>query len=163
MSESEIKVSDKRIFTADGRLREEFAFLDEAGEAPRAAPEGAPAERPAPAPREPELLPPTIHPGPAVRTAPQAPLLDPAVSGLHAEAPSFFDLLALLAEPASVYLGEVTLPGGESALDLDLARFHIDLIAVLQQKTAGNLTAEEGAVLEDLVYQLRMRYVQQRG
>jgi hypothetical protein len=44
-----------------------------------------------------------------------------------------------------------------------MARFYIDLLAVLRQKTAGNLTAQEAAFLEDLLYRLRVRYVQKRG
>jgi hypothetical protein len=44
-----------------------------------------------------------------------------------------------------------------------MARLHIDLLAVLRQKTAGNLTAQEAAFLEDLLYRLRVRYVQKRG
>ncbi len=44
-----------------------------------------------------------------------------------------------------------------------MARLHIDLLDVLRQKTAGNLTAQERAFLEDLLYRLRVRYVQKRG
>ena len=44
-----------------------------------------------------------------------------------------------------------------------MARLHIDLLDVLRQKTAGNLTAQESAFLEDLLYRLRVRYVQKRG
>ena len=49
------------------------------------------------------------------------------------------------------------------AENLEMARLHIDLLEVLRQKTAGNLTAQEAAILEDLIYRLRMRYVQKRG
>ena len=73
------------------------------------------------------------------------------------------DLLAMLAEPISVYLGDAVLPDGQDAANLEMARFYIDLLAVLRQKTAGNLTAQEDAVLEDLLYRLRVRYVQKRG
>ena len=44
-----------------------------------------------------------------------------------------------------------------------MARLHIDLLDVLRQKTAGNLTAQELAVLEDFLYRARVRYVQKRG
>lgn len=77
--------------------------------------------------------------------------------------PSFIDLIAVLAEPISVYLGDVALPDGSSAEDLDAARFHIDLLDLLRQRTAGQTTAQERAVLEDLLYRTRMRYVQKRG
>ena len=169
MSSSEIKVSDKRMFTADGQLKEEYQFLESEAEAP--APETPRAEAPKPeAPRHPpppaareERPSPAGRPGPAPPPAREAPPLELPASHLQPGGPSFFDLLALLAEPASVYLGDVPMPGGQSAQDLDLARFHIDLLALLKDRTAGNLTAEEAAVLEDLVYQLRMRYVQKRG
>ena len=78
-------------------------------------------------------------------------------------APSFFDLVAMLAEPVALYLGDLALPDGEVAENLEMARLHIDLLDVLRQKTAGNLTAQESAFLEDLLYRLRVRYVQKRG
>ena len=63
----------------------------------------------------------------------------------------------------AIYLGDAKLPDGESAENLDMARLHIDLLEVLKNKTAGNLTAQEHTLLEDLLYQLRLRYVQKRG
>ena len=76
---------------------------------------------------------------------------------------SFYDLAAMLAEPVAIYLGDLELPDGGSAENLEMARLHIDLLDVLRQKTAGNLTAQESAFLEDLLYRLRVRYVQKRG
>jgi hypothetical protein len=178
VSDGDIKVSDKRMFTADGRLKEEYRFLDqEAAKGERAeAPAPREPEPPAQPPRKPQPLaadqpkprgerapePSPARPEAPPREARELPPLDPA-GHLQGEGPSFFDLLALLAEPASVYLGDVPLPGGQSAQDLDLARFHIDMLALLKAKTQGNLSAEESAVLDDLVYQLRMRYLQKRG
>ena len=43
---------------------------------------------------------------------------------------------------------------------LDLARHHIDMLAVLEEKTKGNLTEEESNTLAATVYELRNRYVQ---
>ena len=77
--------------------------------------------------------------------------------------PTFLDLVGLLTDPVPFYLGDATLPDGQSVENLDAARLHIDLLDVLRQRTAGNLTAQELAVLEDLLYQLRVRYVQKRG
>jgi hypothetical protein len=76
------------------------------------------------------------------------------------EGPSFFDLVAMLAEPVPIYLGDAQLPDGQSAENPEMARFYIDLMDVLRQKTLGNLSAEESAFLEDLLYRLRVRYVQ---
>ncbi len=69
----------------------------------------------------------------------------------------------MLAEPVSLYLGDIPLPDGQSAENLEMARLHIDLLDVLRQKTAGNVSAQESAVLEDVLYRLRLRYVQKRG
>ena len=50
-------------------------------------------------------------------------------------------------------LGEVQEP------DFDLARHHIDLLAMLQQKTKGNLTADEQRALDNSIVELRFRFV----
>jgi hypothetical protein len=144
VTEKSIKVTDKRMFTADGRLREEYQSIeDEApAQAPPAEPEPATPAEPAES-RTPRLEIPDLGPG-----------LAP---------PSFLDLVAMLAEPVSIYLGDLPLPDGQSAENLEMARLHIDLLALLRQKTAGNLTAQELGFLEDLLYRLRLRYVQKRG
>lgn len=152
----DIKVTDKRIFTAEGALREEFRFLE--NERPPAAEEPPPAAS-APAPERPAE--------PAARPAPPPPEPSPRLElpgtppGLGA--PTFYDLVALLAEPVAIYLGDAELPGGETHENLEMARLHIDLLDVLRQKTVGHLTAQESAVLEDVLYRLRLRYVQKRG
>jgi len=139
----EIKVTDKRMFTPEGELREEYRVLAE-----KSTTEPSPAiAAQAPPPEPPRPIEPTIDfPG-----SPQ---------GLG---PSFFDLAAMLAEPAAIYLGDAPLPDGEWAENLEMARLHIDLLDVLRQKTSGNLTAQESAFLEDLLYRLRVRYVQKHG
>ncbi len=124
-----------------------------------------PHRRPRPRRRRPD------RPEPEPAAPPPAAAAGPAGGGARVEipgappdgGPSFFDLLAVLAEPVSVYLGDVDLGDGGSAENLDAARAYIDLLDVLRRKTAGNLDAQETAVLEDLIYRLRMRYVQKRG
>jgi hypothetical protein len=69
----------------------------------------------------------------------------------------------MLAEPVPIYLGDARLPDGQVATNLELARLYIDLLEILRQKTAGNLDAQERAFLEDLLYRLRVRYVQKMG
>jgi hypothetical protein len=153
--DKEIKVTDKRMFTPDGKLREEYRFLDEKSTAepepaaPAVPPPAAEARRPEPTPQwEPQ------------RPADPIPQMELPPMPEELEAPSFFDLVAMLAEPVPIYLGDARLPDGQSAENLDTARFYIDLMDVLRQKTAGNLTAQESAFLEDLLYRLRVRYVQ---
>ena len=162
MSDAGIKVTDKRMFTADGELREEYRDLAEAAAAPAGLDE-APAGEPEPAPvRESPIAatpdqPPAGEPESPPRLA--LPHLGPGAAGT----PQFFDLVAALAEPASLYLGDVTLPDGQVAEDLEMARFHIDLLGVLAEKTVARLNAEEARFLDEVLYRLRLRYVQKRG
>jgi hypothetical protein len=52
-------------------------------------------------------------------------------------------------------------PGGEGQdPDFELARHNIDLLAMLQEKTKGNLTAEEQRALDNSITELRFRFVQ---
>jgi Domain of unknown function (DUF1844) len=149
----EIKVTDKRMFTPDGELREEYRVLAEKSTVPTAAAAAtAPAPEPAPAAR------PAPEPPPAASAHVELPEMPPELGG-----PSFFDLVAMLAEPVPIYLGDAVLPDGQDATNLEMARFYIDLLAVLRQKTAGNVTAQESAFLEDLLYRMRVRYVQKSG
>ena len=74
--------------------------------------------------------------------------------------PSFGTLLISLSTQALMHLGEIPdLEGGDARRDLAAARHIIDLIAVLERKTAGNLDADEAALLERILYDLRMRFV----
>jgi hypothetical protein len=150
----EIKVTDKRMFTPDGELREEYRVLAEKSTAATAT-EPAPAAAPS-SPAAPE--PPRRAPEPKAPAHLEMPELPPELGG-----PSFFDLVAMLAEPVPIYLGDAVLPDGQDATNLEMARFYIDLLAVLRQKTAGNLTAQESSFLEDLLYRMRVRYVQKSG
>ncbi|MFW6066159.1 MAG: DUF1844 domain-containing protein, partial [Planctomycetota bacterium] len=45
-------------------------------------------------------------------------------------------------------------------VDLDLAKFHIDTMAVLEEKTKGNLSDEEAKLLDQALYETRMTYVE---
>jgi len=49
---------------------------------------------------------------------------------------------------------------GKSIVDLDLAKFHIDCLTVLEEKTAGNLSENEKNLLDQVLYETRMHYVQ---
>lgn len=50
--------------------------------------------------------------------------------------------------------------GLEPTIDLDLARQNIDLLELMLEKTKGNRTAEEDRLLEQLLFQVRMRFVE---
>ncbi|MEM6458130.1 MAG: DUF1844 domain-containing protein [Planctomycetota bacterium] len=49
---------------------------------------------------------------------------------------------------------------GQPVMQLDLARYQIDLLAVLEEKTQGNLSDDEQKMLAGTLYELRSRYVQ---
>jgi hypothetical protein len=156
LSEKPIKVTDKRMFTAEGKLRDEYSFLEDERRGQVEAPAPAP-EREPPPPTPPDYAAPADE-----ADEPHARLEIPGTPpGLGA--PSFFDLVAMLAEPATLYLGDAVLPDGRSAENLEMARLHIDLLDVLRQKTAAHLSSQESAFLEDVLYRLRVRYVQKRG
>ncbi len=158
MNDDGMKVTDKRMFNAEGELREEFRFLEGEQE------EKPSTEKAAPARASGEEL--SAGQGEASEVRPQpAPTPPASVEAGAAEEgePSFYDLVALLAEPVALYLGDAQLAEGESVENLELARLHIDLMKILQKKTAGNLSADEKALLDDLLYRFQMRYVQKRG
>jgi hypothetical protein len=70
-------------------------------------------------------------------------------------------LLSGLATQALVCLGELENPFSKTMeADLPEAQFHIDMLEILQTKTKGNLTPEESRMLEGLLFDLRMRFVQ---
>jgi hypothetical protein len=65
-----------------------------------------------------------------------------------------------LASSVLVHLGEIEHPDSHQRTpDLPLAKQTLDLLGMLQAKTRGNLTQEETQVLENLLYDLRMKYV----
>jgi len=61
---------------------------------------------------------------------------------------------------AYVHLGDAPNPEGKSEFNLQLARQDIDLLGLLQEKTKGNLSGEEERLLDQALYDLRMRFVE---
>ena len=73
----------------------------------------------------------------------------------------FKGLIGLLASQAIMGLGAMPDPSGRGVvIDLDGARFAIDLLVVIQDKTKGNLDDEEAKELDTLIVELRARFVQ---
>jgi len=166
VANDEIKVTDKRMFTPEGELKDEFRHLeDSAAEAPP-APEAVADAEPVidqDSPRAPDPSEEAPASEPQRASEPERGRVEIPLASEGQDDLSFFDLVGLVAQPVAIYLGDAKLPGDESAENLDMARLHIDILEVLKNKTAGNLTAQEDAFLEDLLYQLRLRYVQKRG
>lgn len=69
-------------------------------------------------------------------------------------------LIMSIASSAVMAMGLAPNPqSGEVTKDKNMARFNIDLLLVLQEKTKGNLTSDEEKFLENLVNDLQMKYV----
>jgi len=83
------------------------------------------------------------------------------VSSPAAEAPavSFSSFVVSLATSAMTHLGQ----GPSPTVDLDMARQTIDLLAVLHEKTKGNLDDEERQLLETVLTETRTKYVEKAG
>jgi Domain of unknown function (DUF1844) len=159
MSEEEgktIRVVDRRMFTPEGELRAGFepeespepsrpsvAAANAAAPAAQAEAAAAP-PAPEPAPGRPEGFPTTEG-----EPAPSEPRSDFAriVSSLATTA---YAALGLLSDPAT----------GARHRDLAVARQMIDWLAVLEQKTRGNLSFEESDLLSRVLYELRLAYVE---
>lgn len=74
----------------------------------------------------------------------------------------FGTFLISVGSSALIHMGEAPDPvsGEKQPPNLPLAQQSIDLLALLQEKTKGNLTADEDRFLTTLLYDLRMKYVQ---
>jgi hypothetical protein len=73
---------------------------------------------------------------------------------------NFATFVISLCSSALIHLGIAPDPiTGEQQKDLAIAKQTIDMLAMLQEKTRGNLTEEEAQLLESMLYDLRMRYV----
>ena len=73
----------------------------------------------------------------------------------------FATFVLSLSHSALVHLGDAPDPsGGVPRREVAMAKQTIDLLAVLQEKTTGNLTGEEERLLDQVLYDLRMRYVE---
>jgi hypothetical protein len=73
----------------------------------------------------------------------------------------FHTFVLSLGSSALLHLGEIENPNdGFSQKDLPLAKHTIDILAMLEDKTKGNLTSAEEKLIESLLYDLRLRYVE---
>ena len=168
---SSFKVVDRRPFNPDGTPRELSPEEQEAAD--RAAPPpdlpAPPTTAPAPQSAAPSAAPPagtraeTPEPPRATETTaareqPRSgrdPLDDPA---------SFISLMMSLASNAAASLGMMPHPvTGETGVDLKTAKHWIDVLGMLESKTAGNRDPQEEQMLEGLLADLRMQYVSFSG
>jgi hypothetical protein len=75
---------------------------------------------------------------------------------------SFTAFVVSLASSAAIHFGDLPDPntGQLAEVNLDGAAQMIDILALLEEKTRGNLTLEERQVLEQVLYELRLRFVE---
>ena len=100
--------------------------------------------------------------------APAAPPAAANAAGVTAEAPvaafppvDFHTFVLSLGSSALLHLGEIENPNdGVSQKDLPLAKHTIDILVMLEEKTKGNLSTAEERLMESLLYDLRLRYVE---
>ena len=153
------KVTDRRLFNADG--------------SPREVP---PEERPAPEPSKAETAP-KADPQPAQATVTSDQTTSEASASLDVEddldreptpeevaaardPASFVNFLMSIASNAASALGMMEHPvTHERGVDLELGKHWIDVLGMLQKKTQGNLTTQEKQMLESLLSDLRMQFV----
>ena len=179
--ESEFKVSDKRLFTSDGELRD-------SAEQPAPPPVASTATATAvaePSISRPGSTTPETTPTPAA-TAPESDIPEPPtaseqqaqhdaykqssrdldtrveLSGHSAQElkMSFERFMASLYMTAMMQLGLMHEQGGQPGVDLIGARQTIDTLGMIAEKTKGNLTAKEQGFLQNCLYELRMAYVE---
>lgn len=73
---------------------------------------------------------------------------------------NFSNFIFSLSTSALIHLGEIPDPvTSKSSKSLPMAKQTIDILAVLQEKTKGNLTSDEEALIQNILYDLRMRFV----
>src|SRR5205085_6862141 len=73
----------------------------------------------------------------------------------------FIEFVMMQAQNAALFLGQIPNPQtGQAEVNLDVARMFIDQLAMIQEKTRGNLTSEESTVLRNTLSSLQMAFVE---
>jgi hypothetical protein len=76
----------------------------------------------------------------------------------------YYQLVLSVQAAAMQHLGKVMSPmTGKVERNLDAARYSIDMLDMLQRKTAGNLTSEEQKLLDHVLHELRLNYLDEAG
>ena len=153
------KVTDRRLFNADGSPR------DLPPEEPKAEVKAEPvaaATEPEPQPEPPvevQSAAPVAEEQEPIEEAIEDDLDDEEIEGAHDPA-SFVNFLMSIASNAASALGMMEHPvTHQREVDLELGKHWIDVIGMLQKKTKGNLTKQEEQMLEGFLSDLRMQYV----
>jgi len=142
---SSFKVEDRRRFSSEGELKPEF-------------------QRDEPAPAAVAATPPPSSPAPGASA--QANFTE--VKGAAGPAPetgdsdmTFAAFMVGISTQALVHLGEIADPqGGPPEVNLGAAQQLIDIVGMLRDKTRGNLDKDEAALLDSILFELRMKFVE---
>jgi len=144
----ELKVTDKRIFTPEGDLREEFRNEIKPADPMAAKPAEAPAEKPAEKKAEKKEPP---------REERRRTIADKAQNPGSA----FTDFVEPLIAQAYMSLGMLRNPyQPKPQIDAGAARQMIEILTMLKEKTNGNLTADEDDFLSTHLGELKLAFVQ---
>lgn len=94
-------------------------------------------------------------------SAPEEPSPSPAEPAADVPLPpaSFSFLVTSLATQAVAAMGQITAPDGQPVVQLEHAKHFIDTLGILDEKTKGNLTADEAAMLTNVLHELRLLFV----
>jgi hypothetical protein len=151
------KVTDRRLFNADGSPRD---LPPEEKPEPKITTEQAAAAAPAPIP-EATIPEPEVSPAATAEAAPEAEEEFTEEDLAEARDPaSFVSFVMSIASNAASALGMMEHPvTHQREVDIELGKHWIDILGMIQKKTEGNLTPQEGRMLEGLLADLRMQYV----
>lgn len=134
---ADYRVTDRRLFTAEGELRD----VVDAGQSAN-DPAGSSEQSTVPS-----------ETGGFAHRALDSP-----------EGVDFTMLINAMAEPALLFLGEIPTSDAEGeTIDLERARIQIDMLDLLRVRCRGNLSHDEESLLDRVLYQLRMLYVARRN
>ena len=149
------KVADRRKFNPDGTLKEGVT-LEEPEPATAATYAGAAPGTEAVAKAEKE----ETAPAGAAAAETEEDFDDEDLPGAEDPA-SFVNFLSTLVTNAAASLGAVPHPAtGQRTVDLETGKYWLDVLGMLREKTAGNLHPQESRLLEGILGDLRMQYVQ---
>jgi len=157
------RVVDRRRFDDAGNARDDADITPE--RATTSPPTPSPTPVPSAAPATPVVARPVADTPPP--SSPPRPATNPFASAKPTPTPSaapaidFGHFCLSLATSAQIAMGLVQQPGSAAVTrNLPAARQTIDILDMLQQKTTGNLSAEDTQLLEEILYTLRMQYVE---
>ena len=130
--EETFRVIDRRLFSADGELRQDVVEQEQ---------------------REQERT--------ASKAAAKEPSTPPLAAESSRRSPAFENLIRMLGSNAAMVLGAYADPRtGEPMVDPEAAREFIDMLDALREKTEGRLAPEEDNLLLDLLGKLKMTYLE---